>query len=186
VVRQAHLIEVVGVLLIGCAALFVGCAGGRSEAPEEQRHTEATKEQARSPEATESEQARCEGTQTFNRAEPFNRAEGAFTTNDLPGCPKGGLLSGTDKRDYLAGKEGDDEIRGLGARDIISGGVGNDVIYGGDGNDLLITENDGKRDEIYCGKGTDIYFVSVVSEGEDKIDLIDNSCEVRESVGAAY
>ena len=24
---------------------------------------------------------------------------GVFTTNDVPGCPKGGLLSGTDKAD---------------------------------------------------------------------------------------
>src|SRR5215207_10561456 len=41
---------------------------------------------------------------------------GGFTTNDLPGCPKGGLLLGTDKADELSGEKGDDEIRGLGGR----------------------------------------------------------------------
>ena len=54
--------------LIGCAVLLlvVGCAGTNSEAPKEgQGHTEATnKEQRHSPEATEAEEARCEGTQT--------------------------------------------------------------------------------------------------------------------------
>jgi hypothetical protein len=69
-VRQEHLIAVVRAFLIGCAVLLlgVGCAGTRSKAPPEekrQEHTEATtKEQTRSPEATASEEARCEGTRT--------------------------------------------------------------------------------------------------------------------------
>src|SRR5919107_3235286 len=67
VVRQIHLIAVVGTFLIGCALLLlgVGCSGTRSEAPQEEKqqgHTKATKEQPRSPEATTSEQARCDGT----------------------------------------------------------------------------------------------------------------------------
>ena len=99
VVRQGHCIALVGIFLIGCAVLLViGCTGVRSGAPQ--------KEQARSPEATASEEARCEGTRTFQKW------GGHFTTNDLPGCPKGGLLLGTDKKDRLAGQEGDDKIRG--------------------------------------------------------------------------
>jgi hypothetical protein len=51
---------------------------------------------------------------------------GTYITNDLPGCPKGGLLLGTEKHghryDQLAGEDGDDEIRGLGGPDSISGG----------------------------------------------------------------
>ena len=88
-VRHRHLIAVVSTFLIGCAVLAIGCAGGRSEAPEEQVHTEAT--------ATE--EARCGGTRSIHLQ------ESTFTTNDVPGCPnKGGLLSGTNRPDKLDGK----------------------------------------------------------------------------------
>ena len=55
VIRYGHLTAVVRAFLVGCAVvLVVGCTGVRSGASqEEQRHrTEATEEQARSPEAT--------------------------------------------------------------------------------------------------------------------------------------
>jgi hypothetical protein len=132
VIRHRHLIVVVGAFLIGCAGLLmvVGCAGVRSEAPEEERgHTEATKEQGSSSGAASSEEARCGGTRTVD-------LQGrTYTTNDVPGCPKGGLLSGTDEQDKLAGLTGEDEVRGLGSSDRLSGGLGSDVIYGGPGND---------------------------------------------------
>ena len=231
-VRQGRLIAVVGTFLIGCAFLLlaVGCSGTRSEAPQEgQEHTEATnKEQIRSPQATDSEEARCEGTQTFER--PYEPHEEDWLTNDVPGCPNGGLLSGTDSNDKLDGLEGDDQIRGLGAKDqllggngsdfiyggprddlplngrdgddvihggpgddsevlgdggddVLYGGVGDDelqgvwgkdVLYGGDGNDLLdgASNDDGERDELYCGKGKDHYSAK-------KIDYVDSSCEVK-------
>jgi len=137
VVRRGRLkAVVVRAFLIGCVVLLVlvGCAGVRSEAPKEPAHTEVTnKEQPRSPEATASEQARCEGTRTTEMPESAPASATPTTTNDLPGCPEGGPLSGTDKPDKLAGKDGDDEIRGLGDKDFIYGGPGNDVIYGGPG-----------------------------------------------------
>jgi len=121
--RQGHPIAVVGAFLI--AGVVVGCAGVRSEAPEEgQGHTEATA----------SEEARCEGTRTFKE----KWAGWLMTTNDIPGCSEGGLLSGTDGRDYLGGKHGDDEIHGLGDKDYLLGGMGSDVIYGGPGNDAWL------------------------------------------------
>ena len=104
---------------------------------------------------------------------------GVYTTNDLPGCPRGGLLLGTDKPDKLGGKDGDDEARGLGGRDAILGGLGDDilyggpgddelesgrgenVLYGGDGNDFLVDRVTGtERDKLYCGKGKDRYYIA--------------------------
>jgi len=66
----------------------------RSGASQEQQgRTESTKkEQTRSPGVTASEEARCEGTRNFQ----MKGGGGLFTTNDVPGCPTGGLLSDTD------------------------------------------------------------------------------------------
>jgi Ca2+-binding RTX toxin-like protein len=142
---------VVRAFLIGCAVLLlvVGCAGTSSET--------SNKEKGHSPEATASttaskEDARCEGTRTIKS--PKGALRGIYTTNDLPGCPKGGLLLGTNGKDKLAGEKGDDEIRGLGAKDVIVGGDGNDVIYAGPGNESFLW--DGKGDDvIYGGDGDD-------------------------------
>jgi RTX calcium-binding nonapeptide repeat (4 copies) len=157
---------VVGTFLIGCAFLLlaVGCSGTSSEATKEgQGHTEASKEQTRSAEATEAEEARCDGTRTIKDPEPG--WPGTFVTNDLPGCPKGGLLEGNDKHnhmvDQLAGKDGDDEIRGLGGPDSLLGGPGNDVIYGGPGGDY-----------VFCGSGHDEVFL-----GGGRAGVYDGSCE---------
>jgi len=150
--------------LIGCAVLLVvGCAGTSPET--------SKKEQGRAPEATAPEEAQCEGTRTKQRY------GGPVVTNDVPGCPKGGLLLGTDKTDTLAGLDGDDEIRGLGGRDFIWDGHGKDVLYGGDGNDFLMgigitLDGDGQADIFYCGEGKDRY-------AADKNDYVDSSCEVK-------
>src|SRR5215217_3406040 len=173
VVRQGQLIALVVACMVGCAVLLM--AG-------------ASVVQAQ---ASKKEEGRCEGTRTFKKT----AAGGViYTTNDLPGCPKGGLLLGTDKADEfprpgLAGEDGDDEIRGLGGSDEIFHGSGddviyagpgndnvfpdkgNDVIYGGDGNDMLASnDTDGQRDKLYCGAGSDKYFA-------DPTDYVDSSCE---------
>src|SRR5215208_8056822 len=149
VVRQRHIIAVMGTFLIGCAVLLlgVGCSGTSSET--------SGKEQASSPEATASEEARCEGTRTIKH--------GSRITNDIPGCPKGGLLLGTEGSDQtrssdparpsLDGGDGDDTIRGLGGSDYIFHGSGDDVVYGGDGNDEVVP--DSGSDVIYGGDGND-------------------------------
>ena len=164
VVRRVHLIAVVGAFLIGCAfiLLVVGCSGVRTGAPQEKKqgHTETTnKEQTRSPEATASKEARCRG------ARSLDRPHGTYLTNDVPGCPKGGLLRGTDGPDSLYGGDGDDETRSLGGKDHILGGPGNDVIYGGPGGEEVLDGDEGD-DVIYGGPGVD--YING-KEGEDVI-----------------
>jgi RTX calcium-binding nonapeptide repeat (4 copies) len=198
VVRQGRSIAVVVAFLIGCAVhLVAGCAGVGSKAPQ--------KEKARSPEATASDaEARCEGTRTVKS--PISGDKAVYTTNDLPGCPKGGLLKGTDKPDLLDGKHGDDEVRGLGGsdryleggpgNDILYGGAefdvlvsdtGDDVLYGGDGNDELVTRKG--DDVLYGGDGNDFLMEYdgqrdklYCGEGKDvylsdKNNYVDSSCE---------
>jgi hypothetical protein len=158
VVRQAHLIAVVLAFVIGCAVLLlaVGCAGTRSEAPKEQqqRQAEATGAEGRSPEATAPEEAQCDGVRTIKQKDGPS-----VVTNDVPGCPKGGLLSGTDGPDFLDGRDGEDEIRGLGAKDYLLGESGSDVLYGGPGDDFLKgnpdTDNVPIKDVLYGGPGRD-------------------------------
>src|SRR5215216_7038923 len=167
VVHLGRLIAVVGTFLMGCALLLVvGCAGVRSQAPQEQQgHTEATKNQAHSD--------RCEGTRSIVLL------GGGYATNDLPGCPKGGLLLGTDGpntdmdspiQDYLYGGDGEDEVRGLGAKDELWGGLGSDVIYGGPGFDQMwagpVRGRDTSKNRLYGGDGTDDMFGA---DGEDAL-----------------
>src|SRR5215216_3933819 len=159
VVRQGYLIAVVRAFLIGCTVfLVVGCAGVRSDASREQQgHTEATREQTHSD--------RCD------RTRGIVLMGGGYATNDLPGCPKGGLLLGTDGpntdinspiQDYLYGGDGEDEVRGLGANDELWGGLGSDVIYGGPGSDEMLAGpvrgRDTSMNKLYGGDRTDIMF----------------------------
>ena len=162
---------VVRTFLIGCVVvLMAGASGVQAE-------------------TSKKEEARCEGTRTIKH--------GSRITNDIPGCPKGGLLLGTEGSDQtrssdparpsLDGGDGDDTIRGLGGSDYIFHGSGddvvyggggdddlvpdsgNDVIYGGDGNDMLASNDDG-GDKLYCGAGRDKYYAN-------KNDYVDSSCE---------
>ena len=159
--RQGHhiktrvLIAVVRAFLIGCAILLVvGGSGVQAQASKEG--------QGRSSGAG-SEEDRCEATRFI-----FMLGRGRYTTNDVPGCPHGGLLSGTDQDDSLAGKKGEDEIRGLGDGDEIHGGYGSDVIYGEAGMDFLesgaVNGHDTSKNALYGGDGADMLFGA---EGED-------------------
>jgi Ca2+-binding RTX toxin-like protein len=211
VVRQGHpietraLISVVGTFLIGCAVLLVvGCSGTQSEAPEEeqrhtettkeQEHTEATEEQTHSPRAAP-EEHRCGGTRTFDRW------GGPYITNDVPGCPNGGVLKGTDERDKLAGEDGEDKVHGLSAgddfltgstvneaghdrsKDVLHGGPGrdwvegfrgDDVLYGGDGDDNTVYAEkfkDNLHGGLYGDEGEDVLY------GGDGNDFLDASAD---------
>jgi Ca2+-binding RTX toxin-like protein len=123
--------------------LVIGGSGVQAATSQEkQEHNEATKEQGYSGGAASED--RCEE----------NKADGRFTTNDLPGCPKGGLLTGTDKRDLLAGEDGEDKVRGLGGSDNLEGGAGSDILYGGPDDDYLLVGGEG-NDVLYGGDGRD-------------------------------
>jgi RTX calcium-binding nonapeptide repeat (4 copies) len=216
VIRQAHFMAVVvRAFLIGCAfLLMVGCAGTSAETSKKKEQGSSPKATASKEEVrcegtrtyhiydiayTSGARRGVFSGQRTGSEEEMKKADkkagqkvedfGVETTNDLPGCPKGGLLLGTDKSDMLNGKHGDDEVRGLGARDWISGGSGDDVLYGGDGNDHLQLDEgedvgyggdgndhfgaeDGQRDKLYCGAGEDDYLA-------DKNDYVDISCEKR-------
>ena len=134
-----HTTVVVSTFLIGCVVLLVAGASGVQA------------------ETSKKAEARCQGT-TTTKNPAVGTGGGAYITNDLPGCPKGRLLLGTDKNDRLHGKDGDDEIRALGGKDVILGGVGNAAIYMGPGDDFVqpgdYHEGDGE-DVIYGGSGND-------------------------------
>ena len=124
----------VGTFLAGCAVhlLLAGCAGVRSEAPEEkQGRTEATTGQAHSGGAA-SEEGRCGRMRTFKDEGAVAGwiYRGTYTTNDVPGCPNGGLISGIDKRDELLGGSGSDVLYGGPGADLLYGEEGDDVLYG--------------------------------------------------------
>jgi Ca2+-binding RTX toxin-like protein len=94
-----------------------------------------------------------------------------MVTNDVPDCPKGGLLLGTDGKDELYGGDGDDEVRGLDASDVIYGGVGNDVLYAGSGDDYFGPAGNSLADKgddvLYGGPGDDDWMEG--GPGEDVI-----------------
>jgi Ca2+-binding RTX toxin-like protein len=219
VIRQARLKAVVRALLIGCMVLVVGCSSRvRSEALKEepQGHSQATKKQQESAEATREEGRSFDVLKKqgivggiFDTSVQPGDPEARYITNDVPGCPNGGLLSGTDKPDRLAGEEGEDEVRGLGAADRLSGGHGPDVIYGGPGDDALhggiqlefepftdssknVLYGESGRDELigetgddvlYGGPGDDKWLRGAGGEdvlyGGDGRDFLDGALDVR-------
>jgi RTX calcium-binding nonapeptide repeat (4 copies) len=164
VVRQGRLVAVVGALLIGCAALLVNSGSGV--------RADHMKEQGDSRGAA-SEEDLCAGTRINARG----------LTNDVPGCPTGGLLTGTEGADILTGEKGKDEVRALGTPDSqadeLYGGPDDDFLYGGAGMDFLYGEQD--DDVLYGGDGADILLVggkgADVIYGGDGDDLFEEAAD---------
>ena len=191
-VGRVRLMAIVGAFLIACAVLLLvgGSSKARAEASQEEKqgHTEAAKDHEHSGGAAPEEE-RCEGTRRNLRFQSW-----FYLTNDVPGCPKGGLLSGTDKADTppdragLEGLDGDDEIRGLDGTDEIYGGPGNDVVYGGPGYDHLFSgvieagmdewDNDDvlyggdQSDDLWAGNGEDVLYGG---DGDDRLIALDST-----------
>lgn len=112
---------------------------------------------------------------------------GTALARNIEGGPGDDTLIGTANTDTIYGRGGDDLIRGLGARDIIFGGAGNDDLYGGaigdqifggagddyivggagedelygfGGDDVIVSGDDKQPDEVRCGTGYDIAYLS--------------------------
>ena len=78
-------------------------------------------------------------------------------------------LKGGDGRDEVYGQEGNDRVKGSGGMDRVYGGPGDDLVRGGTHD----RTNDGVRDVLDCGAGTDtVYFVP----GQDRVS---SDCEIR-------
>jgi beta-lactamase regulating signal transducer with metallopeptidase domain len=82
--------------------------------------------------------------------------------------------------DELAGGRGDDRIDGRGGADDLAGGRGDDLIRGGPGrdsidagpgDDVVVTWQDGRRDDVDCGAGAGDRAIA------DQIDVVVD-CEV--------
>jgi Ca2+-binding RTX toxin-like protein len=114
----------------------------------------------------------CTGT---NRADTLRGSEGV---DKLLGEPGNDRLYGRGGDDMIKGGGGSDKIYGELGNDRVKGSQGADFVSGGEGDDLVRAGlhdrvNDGVRDVLDCGPGTDtVYFVN----GQDKV--MDN-CEIR-------
>jgi hypothetical protein len=171
--------------LIGCAVLLlvVGCAGTSSEAPQEEKqgHTEATKQQARSPEATASEEARCEGTRTYHlyNVSYTGGGEGPLRTGSEEDMKKAdkkashdykwgvktqdfGVYTTNDlpgcpkKGGLLKGTDKADKLGGKDGDDEIRGLGDQDVLYSGPGDDEMLG---GEGNDVLWGEaGSDVLY----------------------------
>ena len=126
---------------------------------------------------------------------------GAALAAQIEGTSGDDTLIGTPNTDRIEGKGGDDYISGRGARDILFGGNGHDDIYGGElgdqlfggagddylvggpgedeifgfgGDDVIVSGDDKQADEVRCGTGYDVAYLS----GPDHSALVrDHQCE---------
>lgn len=98
--------------------------------------------------------------------------------NQILGTPRGDNIrakGGNDvvdslaKADFVFGNDGLDVLSGGDGSDLLNGGDGDDTIVGGDGEDELVgsrgddtiySGDDKLADEVQCGEGHDIVYVS--------------------------
>ncbi len=112
----------------------------------------------------------CTGTDGADRILGSNLDETVFAGS---GPDK---LFGRDGADQLKGEDGRDEVHGQGGDDKVKGGTGRDVVFGDAGDDMVRggthdKTNDGVRDVLDCGEGTDTaYYV----QGQDTV----TNCEI--------
>jgi hypothetical protein len=95
---------------------------------------------------------------------------GSDAFDNLNGTKGSDVIFGGGDGDIVAGKGGGDVLHGGVGGDNLTGDTGKDVVYGGLGADQLYAD-DGIRDVVYCGGGTDTFFV-------DPTDHLAPGCEV--------
>jgi hypothetical protein len=98
-----------------------------------------------------------------------DRLKGNAAKNEIRGLRGADYIAGKQSADDLYGNRGQDEVRAGNGRDRVFGGRGRDHLYGGGGNDTMNAQ-DGYKDNVNCGLGTDTAYV-------DKRDRVNEDCE---------
>ena len=98
-----------------------------------------------------------------------DRLKGNATKNEIRGLRGADYIAGKQRADDLYGNRDQDEVRAGNGRDRVFGGRGRDQLYGGGGNDTMNTQ-DGYKDDVNCGLGTDTAYV-------DRRDRVNEDCE---------
>jgi hypothetical protein len=98
-----------------------------------------------------------------------DRLKGTDAKNVIRGLRGPDYVAGKPHADDLYGNRGKDEVRGGNGRDRVFSGRGRDSLYGGRGNDTMNAQ-DGYRDVVNCGLGTDTAYV-------DRLDRVNEDCE---------
>jgi Ca2+-binding RTX toxin-like protein len=86
-------------------------------------------------------------------------------------------IRGNGGDDDLYGGSGRDKLFGLGGDDLLVGGPGEDQLNGAAGNDVIVAGDDGVSDEVSCGRGEDVAYLS----GPDHSSLSEQGCEELET-----
>jgi hypothetical protein len=95
--------------------------------------------------------------------------KGTAARNEIRGLAGPDYVAGRQSADELYGGRGKDEVRAGNGRDRVFGGRAEDQLYGGGGNDTMNAQ-DGYKDNVNCGLGTDTAYV-------DRRDLVNEDCE---------
>src|SRR5829696_7762940 len=98
-----------------------------------------------------------------------DRLNGTDAKNEIRGLRGPAYIAGKQRADELYGGRGQDEVRAGNGRDRVFGGRGRDELYGGGGNDTMNAQ-DGYKDNVNCGLGTDTAYV-------DRLDRVNEDCE---------
>jgi Ca2+-binding RTX toxin-like protein len=85
---------------------------------------------------------------------------------------------GGEGDDFIKDESGDDEVYGQEGNDRIKGNVGEDAVFGGPGDDKVRggshgKPNDGAKDILDCGQGTDIVYFT-------EADVVSDDCEIKD------